>query len=565
MSSRSRSLGTAKHQYILLTEVFRDWIATKLQDIAARAACRYLSFSYRDSEGAVRSMTVIDTLPLWSGPQAGLPESFREHLAAPRHRIVTPVIIRKLATLDLTYRHHSIQFHPFGLQQAAASSVPVLAACNILAPLSRMPEIERGVERLGGLASCCYSTHLIHRVVQDGATHILRVPGLDAYNELGATLRRIASDIPDVTTIVWVYSHQYSALLTEASSVRDFDVDLYAHEGFPWLVFSRGEELDISNIARASFSGIPPGNVMQRACAARGWQSAFCCPLNAGPVIRGALGFFRRSYGQFPAGYGDYVWLLRKKSEKYIAEVEHFSELAKTRSYLTRVSPLVAQGREARERMHDINDNLLSLQGILQELAQTRRPPSSSTVQARAQRGLIIVKGMRTTLVKSFDSYKRAQEKRRKNDISALVHDLEDNFRFMAQREDVRYEVTYSSQPVYSSIQRYYVERAIENVVTNAVYFAKRRVNVRDPFVRVTVGADSAHVWITVLDSGPGVQVAPHERIFDEGETTKPDGYGMGLTIAKSIVEQHAGTIDVVNTGQHGAKFTIRLPRLPGS
>jgi two-component system, NtrC family, sensor histidine kinase HydH len=65
---------------------------------------------------------------------------------------------------------------------------------------------------------------------------------------------------------------------------------------------------------------------------------------------------------------------------------------------------------------------------------------------------------------------------------------------------------------------------------------------------------------ITVSNDGPQIPEAELERIFDPFFTTKSDGVGLGLSIAARIVEQHGGTIRVVNLPGGGVAFVIALP-----
>ncbi len=73
--------------------------------------------------------------------------------------------------------------------------------------------------------------------------------------------------------------------------------------------------------------------------------------------------------------------------------------------------------------------------------------------------------------------------------------------------------------------------------------------------------ADPEDIAITVRDNGPGIapEVLPH--VFEPFFTTKTDEQrtGLGLAVAKSIVEQHGGEISVRSTPGEGAEFTIRL------
>jgi signal transduction histidine kinase len=65
---------------------------------------------------------------------------------------------------------------------------------------------------------------------------------------------------------------------------------------------------------------------------------------------------------------------------------------------------------------------------------------------------------------------------------------------------------------------------------------------------------------VTVEDSGPGLDAANADRIFDAYFTTKPGGMGMGLSISTSIVEAHGGHLWASSSLPHGTGFHFTLP-----
>jgi signal transduction histidine kinase len=65
---------------------------------------------------------------------------------------------------------------------------------------------------------------------------------------------------------------------------------------------------------------------------------------------------------------------------------------------------------------------------------------------------------------------------------------------------------------------------------------------------------------VRIHDGGPGIPPAVRERLFDPFLTTKAGGTGLGLAVAKMIVERHGGTLSLVDDGRPGATFEVRLP-----
>jgi signal transduction histidine kinase len=68
-------------------------------------------------------------------------------------------------------------------------------------------------------------------------------------------------------------------------------------------------------------------------------------------------------------------------------------------------------------------------------------------------------------------------------------------------------------------------------------------------------------VHLVVRDRGIGLPAGSEERIFEPFVTTKPTGMGMGLAVARSVVDNHGGSIRAANHPDGGAVFTIWIPK----
>jgi signal transduction histidine kinase len=80
---------------------------------------------------------------------------------------------------------------------------------------------------------------------------------------------------------------------------------------------------------------------------------------------------------------------------------------------------------------------------------------------------------------------------------------------------------------------------------------------------RLTISARQMNGWIELrfVDTGPGVPPELVERIFEPFVSYgKREGAGLGLAIARRIVQEHGGEIDVESPAPGGATFTVRLP-----
>ncbi|HWV41630.1 sensor histidine kinase, partial [Pseudorhodoplanes sp.] len=78
--------------------------------------------------------------------------------------------------------------------------------------------------------------------------------------------------------------------------------------------------------------------------------------------------------------------------------------------------------------------------------------------------------------------------------------------------------------------------------------------------ITVTTARQGDGVEIVVEDTGPGIPPEQVDRLFAAFETTKPGGMGIGLTLCRSIVASHGGTIEADMSFSDGARFRITLP-----
>ncbi|HEY2533849.1 MAG TPA: ATP-binding protein [Xanthobacteraceae bacterium] len=98
------------------------------------------------------------------------------------------------------------------------------------------------------------------------------------------------------------------------------------------------------------------------------------------------------------------------------------------------------------------------------------------------------------------------------------------------------------------------------NLIVNAVE-AISGISDRSRELAIISGeGDADDVFIEVQDTGPGLDPANLDRLFQSFYTTKPDGMGMGLAISRSIVEAHGGRLSAAPNQPHGAVLRVTLP-----
>ena len=131
--------------------------------------------------------------------------------------------------------------------------------------------------------------------------------------------------------------------------------------------------------------------------------------------------------------------------------------------------------------------------------------------------------------------------------------------RYMAARISSRIalKVNLCQHPLIVSMSAPLLEWVMENLIKNAVDAMKA-----DGVITVTTSRTPRYALISVSDTGKGIPHNHFKKIFNPGYTTKKRGWGLGLTLAKRIVEQyHHGHIYVASSEPgKGTTFNIELP-----
>jgi len=114
--------------------------------------------------------------------------------------------------------------------------------------------------------------------------------------------------------------------------------------------------------------------------------------------------------------------------------------------------------------------------------------------------------------------------------------------------------------PVVADVAR--LERAVLNLLGNAHKHGRAGGD-----IRISVAGAGEEASLVVADDGPGIPATERERIFErfyriaEDGLRRPDGSGLGLPIARAMVELHGGRLTLDSASRPGATFRIRLPR----
>lgn len=129
----------------------------------------------------------------------------------------------------------------------------------------------------------------------------------------------------------------------------------------------------------------------------------------------------------------------------------------------------------------------------------------------------------------------------------------------IAKQRDIRLQFDSVNPPVLAFFDKERVIRVLSNLVGNAIKFSPKHSK-----VVIKVRSDQQFVNISVMDSGPGISEIQKTDLFTnfwQARKTADQGAGVGLSIAKTIVEAHGGSVRVDSHAGPGSTFTFSLPR----
>ncbi len=140
-------------------------------------------------------------------------------------------------------------------------------------------------------------------------------------------------------------------------------------------------------------------------------------------------------------------------------------------------------------------------------------------------------------------------------DLAALVEETSALLRPQCEHARISLRWQKPSAPITLSADGHQLRQVILNLLTNAIEAAGP-----GGWVEVRCGEEKERAVLEVLDSGPGPDAGVAARLFEPFVTGKPEGVGLGLAVAKQVVEAHQGTIHWARRDK-ATCFRVEVPR----
>jgi signal transduction histidine kinase len=190
---------------------------------------------------------------------------------------------------------------------------------------------------------------------------------------------------------------------------------------------------------------------------------------------------------------------------------------------------------------------------LLRATTDTRLREKATRIVSRIHREA----GSLQTIVRDFLALSRiAIGQKVPSDVNALIREIAEFMRneCLTSEIDIVLDLDASIYPV--PLDRSLFSHALMNLIRNA-----QEAIGQGGVIEITTTESADDLAVEVRDDGKGIAPTDVEKLFEPFFTTKPGGTGLGLPIARKIVEMHGGSLFVRPEPGRGGVFVIRLPR----
>ena len=258
------------------------------------------------------------------------------------------------------------------------------------------------------------------------------------------------------------------------------------------------------------------------------------------------------------ANGAEFIGTVMDVTERRLGEEALRSALAD----LERASRLSTMGQLTASIGHEINQPLAAIITNADACVLWLDAQRANLEEARRAAARIVRNGHRAAdIIKSIRALTRKSAPEMVSlDINDLIGEVIVLMGAEFRRHGVGIETSLPSNLNSVVGDRVQLQQVILNLIMNGIEAmanskrGQRRLKVR------SANGDSGHVVVAVEDSGPGLDLAQADQLFEAFFTTKPDGMGMGLSICRSIIDAHGGRLWASPNRPNGAIFQFTLP-----
>jgi len=269
---------------------------------------------------------------------------------------------------------------------------------------------------------------------------------------------------------------------------------------------------------------------------------------------------------------GDFLWVLNTGQAvwddndmalRMVGSIVDISERKKAEEELHSKNEMLKKANEELDSFvystsHDLRAPLSSVLGLV-NLAQT------SEDSEEIEKCLDLMKERVDTLnafiseITNYSRNTRLEVAQNNIKLSGVLQDICDNLEFFERSKEIALEKKFD--PDFSFISdKSRLKIILNNLIANAIKY--HDLDKKNPFIFINASKTANYIKITIEDNGRGIEPQYQENVFNMfyRASSESEGSGLGLYIAKEMVEKLGGEIALESTFGKGSKFMISLP-----
>lgn len=402
-------------------------------------------------------------------------------------------------------------------------------------------------------------------LLADQVATFSRASALDVDREIERALRRIADFLGVDWGSLTEFSHdRRTARITHswvAQGVGD-QPPTFGFEELPWILgrLQRGEVVRFSRVDQLPEG---PASVDLGTLRAMRVKSQVAVPLMIEGIVMGSLAFSTLRAER--TWRDEFVQRLRLLGEVFASALSRRRaelEGQRLRQELAHVGRVSTVGALTASLAHELNQPLTAILANAEAAEQLLASGASRLAEVREILQDIARDDRRATQV-----IQRLRGLLRKGRVEPAALDLNETVSEVARlvsadavvrNVSVRLELASELPPIWGD--RVQLQQVVLNLLHNALDAMPDAGRGDRSLVLKTLRTEGETVQVSVLDTGTGIDEDALDEVFQAFYTTKAAGMGMGLTIARAIVEAHGGRLSAANNPGGGATFSFTLP-----
>lgn len=254
-----------------------------------------------------------------------------------------------------------------------------------------------------------------------------------------------------------------------------------------------------------------------------------------------------------------------RRRQAVAAELGRMNE--SLRNELARHERLATLGHKSAELVHDLRNPLTSIMGYLGLLSEWVKNPAGAPGQNPENPseyiGIIEESALLCkNLSEMWLNVSRGSLHRTPVKLGKLIQFVLKGSRVVSEENGVTVSVDIGTPEPEVEADQVQLTRAVQNLVTNAIHAAQHKKG----WVRIGCRDCGNEVELTVEDNGYGMDEVQIRKVCEPFYTTKKDhgGTGLGLFIARQVVEAHGGTLGIESQPGQGTRIRLLIPRHSG-